>query len=97
MYTIPTPCPRNCGSTFTSSKGVALHVRRAHSKFRCEICNKLFRNQGAKKTHMKTHEAERGIKCAICGKTCLDQVGLGSHQSKNTKCLEMAANMESGD
>ena len=62
-----------------------------------EICNKFFRNQGAKKTHMKTHEAERGIKCAICGKTCLDQVGLRSHQTKNAKCLEMAANMQSQD
>lgn len=72
-----------CHERFTRSENRQRHILQMHqegSRFKCEVCQKMFGKLHSMKRHMKSHDDERPFACDICGNRYFRSDKLASHK-----------------
>ena len=69
----------SCPSSFTTSRGLASHVRVHEGPYMCD-CQKLFLTQGQMKTHRAKHRGK--FNCTGCGLRFVYKLTLEKHKAK---------------
>jgi len=54
------------------------------AKHECDICGKIFSNNGNRNRHRTVHSGDRPFKCELCGKTFSQRSHVSTHQTVHT-------------
>ena len=72
-----------CDKDFSTSHGLEVHTRRAHSSevrpYSCDLCSKTFGHALSLAQHRSTHTQGRCFQCSICGKSFKRSSTLSTH------------------
>jgi KRAB domain-containing zinc finger protein len=47
-----------------------VRIHTGNKRFKCDVCDKGFSQNGNLQTHIRTHTGNKPYKCDICGKLC---------------------------
>lgn len=82
-----------CGRSFSKSKYIKLHIRRAHVRdedqpYRCKVCGSGFVRLTEFRKHSRSHSDFRPYKCRYCDKAFKQQANLRDHYRVHTNTKE---------
>ncbi|CAH1993701.1 unnamed protein product [Acanthoscelides obtectus] len=68
-----------CGKIYPSMYRIKRHIKRAHVKNHCDVCNEVFFDRAAFTRHKKTHEDSKPAECEFCQKRFTKAKNLTEH------------------
>ncbi|XP_030768347.1 zinc finger protein 311-like [Sitophilus oryzae] len=72
-----------CKQRFESAKDLRFHRFTQHpKKFKCDLCNRSFRNKVSLVKHSKVHDADLPHECKKCGSKFQYKIGLTKHKKE---------------
>lgn len=84
-----------CGRSFSKSKYIKLHIRRAHVRdedqpYRCKVCGSGFVRLTEFRKHSRSHSDFRPYKCRYCDRAFKQQANLRDHFRVHTNSKDFA-------
>ncbi|XP_065213304.1 gastrula zinc finger protein XlCGF8.2DB-like [Planococcus citri] len=71
-----------CGIIFLNDADINKHTKQKHAMYRCDICEKLFKQRSSLSYHKSTHISVRSYKCEHCNISFKRQSDLRGHVSR---------------